>query len=360
MISVEMLLAERGDAILLEYGAGDEPTSRILIDGGPVNAGVYEGVRERLLAVPVGADGRRHFDLLVITHVDADHVEGVIRLLQDDELRCTFDDIWFNGWHHLASVAPTVAVLGGRHGEFLSALLAAQGRPHNMYLGGGAVFVPDEGALPVIDVRGGLRLTLLSPTKQDLEELARDWDVTVRNAGFTPGDRAAALAQLSGEWWARPPVLGDDDRIRASGDRSAANGSSIAALAEFGGRSVLLAGDAHDDVLVTSLRRLRTERAITDPLPIDALKLSHHGSRHNTTAQLLAELSADHYLVSSSGDRFDHPDAETIRTVIDRHNGDDDPVLLCNYEQPQTTIWTQVPGVRVRFGADAVLHLDTA
>ena len=362
MLSVEMMPAERGDALLIEYGPGDEPTSRVLIDGGPVNGGVYDGVRERLLAVPTDADGRRHFDLLVISHVDVDHIEGVIRLLQDDELRCVSDDIWFNGWKHLQRVAPaqTVAVLGGAQGEFLGALLTHQGRPWNQYVRGGPVVVPDEDDLPVVDVRGGMRLILLSPTTKKLKALAGDWDASVRNAGFTPGDADAALEQLAGHWWARPPVLGEDERIRTSSDRSAANGSSIAVLAEYGGRSVLLTGDAHDDVLTSSLRRIRTERGLTEPIAVDALKLSHHGSLHNTTPQLMAELASDHYLVSTSGDRFDHPDAAVIRTVIDHHQGaTPEPLVLCNYEQQQTTLWNGLPGVQMRFGPDAVLRLAT-
>ncbi len=361
MMRVEMLPAERGDAILVEYGAGDTATGRVLIDGGPVNSGRYEGVRQRLASVPVAADGRRHFDLLVVTHVDADHIEGVIRLLQDKELACVFDDIWFNGWKHLEGIEPgaTVDVLGPGQGEFLGALLARQGRPWNQYFRGGAIFV-DGPTLPVCRLRNGLTLTMLSPDIDGLKRLARQWETSVLAAGFTPGDADAAWAQLSGTWWARPPVLGDDDRVRASADRSAANGASIAFLAEFGGRSVLLAGDAHDDVLTASLRRLRGERGLTGPLAVDALKLSHHGSEKNTTAQLLAELACDTYLVSTSGDRFDHPDALTVRAVIDHHQGAGTPRLLCNYDQPQTRLWTSVPGVDVRFGDDATLELDTA
>ena len=360
MIAVEMLPAERGDSILVEYGDGPAPTNRILIDGGPVNSGLYDGVRGRLLEVPVSADGRRHFDLLIITHVDSDHVEGVIRLLQDDELRCVFDDVWFNGWKHIEPLEPgaTVSMLGPTQGEFIGCLLTKQGRPWNQYFRGGAIFT-DGPTLPTCRLRGGLELTVLSPTIEELKRLAREWDVAVKNAGFDPGNCDDALAQLESKWWAKPPVLGDDDRIRASADRSAANGSSIAVLAEWQDRQrVLLVGDAHDDVLTTALRRLRRERGLTGPLTVDAFKLSHHGSEHNTTRQLLGEVAADHYLVSTSGDRFDHPDALAIRAILDHHQGADTPVLCCNYQQPQTTLWSNTAGAEVRFGADARLEFE--
>ena len=371
MLTIEMMPAERGDAVLVEYGAGDEATNRVLIDGGPVNSGRYGDICHRLDAIPVGLDGRRSFDLLIVTHVDTDHIEGVIRLLQDDDLRCRFDDIWFNGWRHLQSIDPaaTVEVLGGKQGEFLGALLQRQGRPWNQLVRGGPLVVPDDGPLPQITLSGGLRLTLLSPTVPKLERLAAEWATEVRAAGFEPGDADAAVAALESTWWARPPesTLGTD-RITGTQDGSAANGSSIAVLAEFGNadgrpRSVLLAGDAHTDVITSSIRRLKAERDldIDTPMRVDAFKLSHHGSKNNLNRQLLDEVLADHYLVSTSGDRFHHPDAEAIATIRDAHAATEppsDPALLFNHRQPNTVIWDQ-PGLDARYESDAVLTLTT-
>ena len=368
MLQIEMMPAERGDAILVEYGIGPQATNRVLIDGGPVNSGNYDGIRSRLAEIPTAADGRRYLDLLIVTHVDTDHVEGVIRLLQDDELRCVFDDVWFNGWRHLVEVDPTatVDVLGGKQGEFLGALLQHQGRPWNQFVKGGPLFVPDVGELPTVTLRGGLRLTLLSPTVEKLERMAKVWGDEVRAAGFEPGDADAAVASLSSLWWAQAPggTLGTSP-IPSSSDGSEANGSSIAVLAEFGEtttRSVLLAGDAHVDVLTASLRRLKAERglAVDAPLAIDAFKLSHHGSKNNVTGQLFEEVLATHYLISTSGDRFNHPDAEAIAGVRSAHssNGVAAPELLFNYRQPNTTIWDQ-PAITARFEAEAILRLTT-
>src|SRR5262245_29171361 len=237
MINVELLPAERGDCILIEYGEGSPPNNRVLIDGGPANNGLYAGVRDQLIDVPTSPDGRRHFDLLVVTHVDSDHIEGVIQLLQDEELACAFDDIWFNGWKHIEPLEPgaTVSLLGPAQGEFLGALLAKQGLPWNKRFKGGAI-ITDGPQLPERKLRGGMKITLLSPTVNDLKRLAREWDVAVKAAGFDPGDAAVALEQFKSKWWARPPVLGDEERIRASADRSATNASSIALLADSGRR----------------------------------------------------------------------------------------------------------------------------
>ena len=79
MFRIEMLPAAHGDCLWIEYGSGSA-VHRILIDGGPAHA--YPALRQRILHLPAG---ERRFDLLVITHIDADHIEGVIRLLLDAE-----------------------------------------------------------------------------------------------------------------------------------------------------------------------------------------------------------------------------------------------------------------------------------
>jgi hypothetical protein len=68
-------------------------------------------------------------------------------------------------------------------------------------------------------------------------------------------------------------------------DTSTANGASIAMLAEFEIRSVLLTGDAHA-VFTSQLRRLAIGRRSTE-LVVDILKVPHHGSRHNLESAAL-------------------------------------------------------------------------
>ena len=99
MFRIEMLPAAHGDCLWIEYGSGST-VHRILIDGGPAHA--YPALRERILHLPAY---ERRFELLVITHIDADHIEGVIRLLLDAEaLACSFERIWFNGRDQLNAV----------------------------------------------------------------------------------------------------------------------------------------------------------------------------------------------------------------------------------------------------------------
>jgi hypothetical protein len=56
--------------------------------------------------------------------VDADHIEGCIRLLQDEKLGLDIREIWFNGQPQLDGLPdPADDQLGPEQGEFLGALI---------------------------------------------------------------------------------------------------------------------------------------------------------------------------------------------------------------------------------------------
>ena len=96
-----------------------------------------------------------------------------------------------------------------------------------------------------------------------------------------------------------------------------AKGSSIALLLEHRGASVLLAADAFAPVLASALMALKQHRGAALPLQLDAFKLSHHGSQGNSTAGLFECVQVRHYVASTSGVIFGHPDETAIaRTIL--------------------------------------------
>lgn len=331
MLRVEMLPAGHGDALLVEYGDG-EP-HRILIDGGPYFA--YDdagGLRQRLHELQEAGKGA--FELLIVTHVDTDHIDGIIRLLQDDELKnIVFKDIWFNGWKH---IQPEVTgKLAGAHGEFLGALLNKQGLPWNAHekLNGGPVAVPRDGNLPTFGLKGGAELTLLSPGPDELDNLEKNWAASLKREGFSGGNTEAALKELATRARYGPPkgMLGRDR------DNSAPNGSSIAVVIEHDGDRALLAGDAWAEVLERSVVRYQKDNR--ELLEVTDFKLPHHGSFGNLTKKLLRSIRAKRYLVSSSSQYYGHPDDTAIKLILKNHTGSNVPELVFNYESPKTIPW---------------------
>lgn len=356
-VKIELLPAQYGDCLWVEYGVASD-IHRILIDGGPVKA--YPALKQRLLERLESLPKKeRHFDLLIITHVDDDHIGGILEFLVESPIKVTFDDVWFNAWSHLPDTGR--GLLNPVQGEQVSAMIKRYELPWNKAFDGGAVVAPDLGSLPQRELRGGMNLTIMSPTLDRLRRLRPHWKREVEEAGLVAGSAEAALEQLRakanrmGVMLTPPAALNPEYLARAPfrPDRSVTNGSSIAVLLEYEGRSCLLTGDAFAEVLEDTVSRLAQARH-NQSLRIDAMKLAHHGSRGNTSSTLLTRLHCGKYLVSTNGALFGHPDRETIARVI-VHN--DEPLTLYfNYHTPETNVWDNSE-LRERYRYETVFPL---
>ena len=299
----------------------------------------------RLLAPRIAAlkpvRGRPLFELFVLTHIDADHINGVLPLFTQPALHGAFGDIWFNGTPQMTRF------LSVKQGDEFSTLLGdAQAQwPWNR------AFTPDGRvppqpvvvageALPTVDLPGGLRLTLLAPRPTQLSKMATQWAAELK-------PQPARLART-------PRPLPDPKTVdlqalaaaRSPADASAPNGSSIALLAEYAGGAVLLAGDAHVPGVVASLRLLLQARGLKR-LPLSALKLSHHGSANATSVELLSLIDCPRYLVSTDGSIFQHPDVEAMARVI--VHGGPRPTLCFNHRVERTAYWDNA-ALKRRYG----------
>lgn len=334
MFAIDMLPAEHGDCLWIEYGPASDPR-RLLIDGG--TTGTARTLRARLAALPAA---KRRFELLVVSHIDADHIGGVLELLDDDAHGATFGDVWFNGYRHLP--VPDGA-RGVAQAEALSDRLRARDLPWNRAFHGGPVMVPSEGPLPRVTLDGGMTLTLLSPWRAGLERLQTAWEKECRDAGIAPGGarrRAVEAAPREARRRRKPGAKPDLPKLldaEFTQDTAEANGSSIALLAEHEGKRALLTGDAYPGVLMDAFERLFAERGGA-PLAVDAMKVSHHGSRNNTTWPLLYRVDCPRYLFSTDGSVFDHPDDECVARVI--AHGGPSPTLCFNHRGDRTEAWS--------------------
>ena len=100
-----------------------------------------------------------------------------------------------------------------------------------------------------------------------------------------------------------------------SPDTSPTNASSISVVITVGSKSLLFLGDSLAEDLVEKLGpRLHGQSTLW----FDAIKLSHHGSLHNTSPDLLKIVDSDTFFISSNGDRHGHPDFAVLREIVDR------------------------------------------
>lgn len=361
MFQLELLPAKQGDCLWIEYGPEENPHI-VIIDGG-VKA--TSAVLDKRIGRAMEERGTSdlHVELLVVTHLDNDHIQGILRLLQETQHRITFGDIWFNGNRQLLSLMTTEGgsgeegsdVLGGEatdllgfsEADDLSSLLAEaeRGLPWNTMFEGSAVMVSGSGELPCRVLNGGLKLTLLGPSAARLRKLGEKWPGVLEE--YKLQERTGVAEEPSdvlgkGDTW--PPHWEDD----ISSDAAIPNGSSIVLLVEYAGNAYLLPGDAFAIDVMTHLERLMTERNIVDKFPLTAFKLSHHGSKANISKSLIEKVKCGEYLISTDGTGHKHPDHQAILRVL-RYSSVE-ACLSFNYETETTHLWRDDPAAVGRLG----------
>lgn len=341
-MDIHFLPARFGDAILVDW-TSNGTKRRLLIDGG--TKGTRHDIRRVL------ADGLTELELTVVSHIDRDHIEGLLSMLEEPAPGFTTRDFWFNGFGHLPQPDDDDEAFGAVQGERLSAALLAKGVPWNTDFQGAAVKVPDTGDLPTIDLEGDMRITLLGPTHANLAELLPKWEDEVRNANLDPG---FGLQENDAE-----PEPGDESfdavdipdvpalaNLPFTDDSSEANRSSIAFIAEHDDKKVLFAGDACVETLLAGLERF----APGEVVELDLVKIPHHGSPHNVSKELIDKVDCKRWVYSSNGSIFNHPKDEAVARVI---HFNDAPELIFNYRSDENKIWEEA-AIQQLFGYTAV------
>lgn len=347
-----MYPAKNGDAFMVTMSGSDR--TAILIDGG-FSETFQNHIRPDLESL---AQSGHLLDLVIATHIDADHVGGLLEFLKLNGNASTPSTIGVrNVWHNsvrgisapvdvvsphdlpiLEAVAQrgypplqsssSIQQISAAQGSSLAALLLAGEYGWNE--GAGRTTISTEALTDIRNI-GAASVQLLSPSSARLAALESWWKSELRKKGFASQlgsgqyfddafefmsarsdlqqKMAPAIKEISGA--ARSLLLSE---VYVP-DKSVTNASSISVLIKVGGKSLLFLGDclAEDLVEQVARRAVRGERVW-----FDLIKLSHHGSVHNTSPELLALIDSDTYLISSNGDKHGHPDFPVLKAIVDR------------------------------------------
>ncbi|WP_454801406.1 ComEC/Rec2 family competence protein [Mucilaginibacter phyllosphaerae] len=345
VFNLKFLPATFGDCILVEYGSENE-LSRVLVDGG--TKGTRHAILDYMDALP---EKERKFELVINTHYDKDHIDGILGILEMKSIPFRIEEIWFNSWKHLLE-NEDVEQFGAIMAEDLTVGIKKHQLPWNAAFEDKAVVVPVSGKLPEITLPGGLKLTILSPYPENLVMLKKDWYNEVTKKGKVPGygltePIPAAESEEIETFGMHLPDVEKLNKTKFKPDAAAGNGSSIAVLAEYAGKSALLLGDALPPVILKSLEKLKPE----SKLSVDLLKLSHHGSGGNTGPELIEKLDCKRYVISTNGAIYRHPYPETMAWIIKR--GGQGPLIYFNYKTDDNSVWGN-RGLQSRYSYQAI------
>ena len=385
-MKITLLPSEKGDCLLIE-----SHDVAILADGGM--PGSYAAEVRPFLGRFAAAGGE--LDLVYVSHVDQDHIAGVLQLLEDmvqwrvhkhklannrSSTKPKFDEppavkrIWHNSFKALVpqNAGEISTMLAARANSLSSSgnpaaikLAAAYSNIANSIpeaikvsrrISADQLDIPLNGEFDhllamvrgknAIKLKPGSKLSIrvIGPFEKDLEILRDYW-----NAWLKDVKNANAVRSLK-EWLENNRVglpagtldLSIDDEIGRRSKVTEPNLASLMLLLEEskpgGGvtRAVMTGDGHHEDVLAG----LRHHGLLADGqgLHVDLLKIQHHGSEHNLDRDFAKRITADHYVFCANGEH-ENPDLRIIEVLLKSRLGEDDE-LSPNPEAGQPfTVW---------------------
>lgn len=321
--TIRLLAASYGDSILVSHSS-EESTFNLLIDGGPDKTfGIGSGQRRRgplRIALDEIKKKNQCVDLVILTHIDSDHIQGLIKAFQTKGyLGELAKQVWLNASSNISNYlnnpeipenaisfsacdSPETSISEGKTFEQVLSDLDCWRRK---------VIVAGQ----VLN-EGPFKFTILSPTDNNLKRLNCRW----------PDERFSAnTAGEKNDYHQSITELLKNDAF--SQDRSPTNGSSIAFILEVEQKKILFLGDSYACTIVESLEKLGYTKQ--NKLTVDYVKLSHHGSSRNTSVEMLNLIECRSYLISTDGTRHGHPHKRTLARILDAHS---ENIIYFNYK----------------------------
>lgn len=356
-----------GDCLLMTAsGDADGPREpmNILIDGG--RSGKFS---KHVTPYLYDNANLKTIDLVVVSHIDNDHISGILRLLKDKVKRRVWmvkkqaertaglpkkepacpphiSKLWHNSVTcHFGdepksqaagdSLATSAALLGGSMTALLGNPLAAAqaARLDNLATGhrsaieletriGGRLNIATEPDLlhapasadehvPCHDF-SPFRLSVIGPSKERIDELAEQWDEWIKKneaARQKLLDRLRSDEEKMGEI-ATSTVSPDGIALGSSESQiTVPNLASLMLLVECGDRRFLLTGDGSSQDIIDGLGLVGCGNT-----HFDVLKVPHHGAEANVTDDFCEVVTADHYVFCGDG-AHTNPELSVLRRI---------------------------------------------
>lgn len=263
-----------GDAIAIRFGNLHGPRHEqtvVVIDGGFTDDGsrVVEHIRTHF--------GTDRVDLVISTHPDQDHINGLETILNELEV----SELWMHlPWEHNAGLAAKFhdgRITDNSVSERLKELL---NRAHALYELAQSKAIPViEPFTGMIDVSGCVKV--LGPRESYYESLIPEFDgmPTAKKESVFESllyRAMSAVKNFIAQW--------GQDHINDDGVTSAKNNSSVITQIIVEGRRLVFTGDAGIDALQYAADEI--ERC-TSGAQLRFIQIPHHGSRRNVGPTVL-------------------------------------------------------------------------
>jgi len=342
-IKIKMYPANVGDAFLVTITDSD-CISNIIIDMG-LSETYQNKIKPDLLRLN---ESGMSIDLLVVTHIDEDHIQGAIDFFTEngsDNTIIRVKEVWYNSLKHITrepivknkqlKIPTSLEVdsydegennISAKQGTALANILEQFGYNWNTSTDGNAINIDNYNFLNF----SNFSIELLSPNTKKLDSLNKFWKRELK-ANFCSLELES---KLSNEDKFEQVVIQDEESVIELDDISSKkinlrslkeqvpsvldkrppNGSSIAFIIHAMNKKFLFLADAHPDIIFEQLINKYGNAKF------DAIKLPHHGSNKNLTVELANILNSNLYFVSTNGSKHDHPNLDALAKIITKEH----------------------------------------
>lgn len=291
------LKADYGDALVIE-AQGIKKNVRIVIDGGPETtsnmiANYYNSLE--------------FIDLLILTHFDEDHIKGLLEYFS--KLEGTEKKIGLI-WSNCARIIDFDNEENTSSYEDAFNLATYLNRLQKKGLIGEWRDDIDTNT-PTLNI-DGVVIDVLSPTPKHLTELHNRYQDYIEQHGLKDDPDTDEEISYKNVLLSSTKSLFELASKFKQTYTTFMNTTSIAVRLFAEGKTLLLLADAEPSVIADSLERYGSKES--EPMYVDLVKVSHHGSKANISPRLLKLIDCTHYLFTTSGGDAGayHPDRMTI------------------------------------------------
>lgn len=294
MSRIHFLPVKNGDSFVIECDKGDQH-GVVVVDGGPTGYG-------KVLQSKVDETGTP--DLLVLTHYDEDHIGGLTQYINACMEKGVFPakEVWANcaGYVEVEDVMTKSILQGVKLSELLSRLAKTGEMLWRDDVEEGIdkdyPFASIEVVSPTPEVRG------MVIEKQEEEGLKKQ----MKAKKIEIDELTIPLEELA-KGAVKAPNLKKSNEL--------ANAASIAFILRCDGLSILMLGDGYPHNVEAYLRNVKGYSE-ENPLEVDFVKVSHHGSMYNTSNELLDIIKCNHFIIPTNGETHHHPDRTAIAHIL--------------------------------------------
>lgn len=299
---VNALSAYEGDSIIINTYDQEGTPFVILIDGGPNRA--FKELVKKLKPYS-------KIDLLILTHIDKDHIGGLIKYLKSSHgKKHALGKIILNAPNLLKhGIGTQISSDDGIDFEKLIKtnysdveIISEVYSTKNINLN-----------LPL-----GIEIKILSPNKEALTEFKKQYPAVIFQDQDNTQISSSQIAKAK-SFDTSFDILKDDTSHKKKTIKSDfVNASSIAFSIRTQDFHGLFLGDSHPKIVLEGLEKYYHQY----PIKFDCVKLSHHGSKYNTSNRLLDYIECYKYIISTNGGvgGTKHPDRHVFAKIVSHPN----------------------------------------